>query len=156
VTGWTFGVAFAAALVWLPLRMWTGGLPGDPLTRTLAGMTSALSGHLLVALGAAVALISQYHMGAAQRADGASGQGGLVESGPFAISRNPVLLGQAVMFAGLFLAFPDVVEALIAAAFVAAALGHVRAEERALKRIFGDAYGAYAARVPRWVGRIRS
>ncbi|HEX2727687.1 MAG TPA: hypothetical protein VHN20_17830, partial [Beijerinckiaceae bacterium] len=30
LTGWTFGVAFAAALVWLPLRMWTGGLAGNP------------------------------------------------------------------------------------------------------------------------------
>ncbi|HEX2725142.1 MAG TPA: isoprenylcysteine carboxylmethyltransferase family protein, partial [Beijerinckiaceae bacterium] len=136
--------------------MWTGGLAGDPLTRTLAGTTSALSGHLLVALGAAIALISQYHMGSAQRADDASGQGGLVQSGPFAISRNPVLLGQAVMFAGLFLAFPDLVQGLIAAAFLAAAFGQVRAEEQALKRIFGDAYGAYAARVPRWIGRIRS
>jgi len=156
LTGWTFRVAFAAALAWPPLRMWTGGIEWDPLTRALAGMTSALAGHLLVALGAAVALISQYHMGSAARVGAAGGgRSGLVQSGPFAISRNPVLLGQIVLFAGLLLAFPDLVQSLISATVLAAALVQVGVEERVLKQTFGKAYDAYAARVPRWIGRIR-
>jgi protein-S-isoprenylcysteine O-methyltransferase Ste14 len=135
--------------------MWTGGLASDPLTRIFAGTAASLSGHLLVALGAAVALISQYHMGSARRSAAESGQSGLVQSGPFALSRNPVLLGRIVMFAGLFLAFPDLVQALISAAVLAAAFMQVRTEERVLRTAFGDAYDAYMERVPRWVGRIR-
>jgi protein-S-isoprenylcysteine O-methyltransferase Ste14 len=157
LTGWVFRIAFTTALVWPPLRLWTGGLASDALTKTLAGTTSALSGHLLVAIGAAVALVSQYHMGAAWRIGAAEGrQGPLVQSGPFAISRNPVFLGQIILFAGLFLAFPDVVQALTAATVLVAACVQVRIEERVLARTFGGAYDDYTARVPRWIGRIRS
>jgi protein-S-isoprenylcysteine O-methyltransferase Ste14 len=157
LTGWGFRIAFAAALVWPPMRLWSGGLASDPLTTAVAGTASALSGHLLVAVGAAVALVAQYHMGPAWRIGAAEGgQGGLVQSGPFAISRNPVFLGQITLFAGLLLAFPDVVQALIFFTVLVAALVQVRIEERVLARTFGDVYDDYAARVPRWIGRIRS
>jgi protein-S-isoprenylcysteine O-methyltransferase Ste14 len=157
LSGWAFRIAFAAALVWLPLRLWTGGLASDPLTKTLTGTASALSGHLLVAVGAAIALVSQYHMGSAWRIHTAEGeQRALVETGPFAISRNPVFLGQVILFAGLFVAFPDLVQALIAVTLLGAVFVQVRIEERVLARTFGGAYHDYAARVPRWMGRIRS
>ena len=156
LSGWTLRIAFAAALVWPPLRMWTGGLASDPLARILGGTTASLSGHLLVALGAAAALISQYHMGSARRSAAENGQSGLVQSGPFALSRNPVVLGRIVMFAGLFLAFADLAQALISAAALVAAFVQVRVEERVLRTTFGDAYDAYAERVPRWIGRVRS
>jgi protein-S-isoprenylcysteine O-methyltransferase Ste14 len=155
LSDWTLRIAFAAALAWPPLRMWTGGLASDPLTGIFAGMSGSLSGHLLVALGAAVALISQYHLGSARRSAAESGQSGLVQNGPFAVSRNPILIGRMVMFAGLFLAFPDLVQGLISASVLVAAIVQVRVEEYVLKATFGAAYDAYAARVPRWTGWIR-
>jgi hypothetical protein len=79
ITGWTFRLAFAGAVLWPPVRLWTGGIPADPLAAMLPGMPAALSGHLLVAVGATIALVSQYHMGAAWRIGAApSEQGGLV------------------------------------------------------------------------------
>ena len=35
-TGWAFRIAFAGAILWPPLRLWTGGLPSDPIA-TLQG-----------------------------------------------------------------------------------------------------------------------
>jgi protein-S-isoprenylcysteine O-methyltransferase Ste14 len=120
----------------------------------LPGVLAALSGHLLVAVGATIALVSQYHMGAAWRIGAAaSEQDGLVQTGLFAVSRNPVFLGQALLFLGLFLAFPDLVQCLISAATIAALSAQVRIEERVLARAHGDSYADYAARVSRWIGR---
>jgi protein-S-isoprenylcysteine O-methyltransferase Ste14 len=155
--GWILRAAFFTVILWPPLRMWSGGLPSDALTAALQGTLTALLGHLLVAVGAAVALVSQYHMGAAWRIGAVEGrQGKLVQSGPFALSRNPVFLGQAVMFAGLFLAVPDMVQFLISAAAIVALRVQVRIEERVLARTHGRAYDDYAARVPRWIGRVRA
>jgi len=78
-----------------------------------------------------------------------------VQTGPFALSRNPVFLGQAVMFTGLFLAFPDLVQLLVSMTAIAAIAAQVRIEEGVLKRTYGQAYADYAARVPRWIGRSR-
>jgi protein-S-isoprenylcysteine O-methyltransferase Ste14 len=157
LTGWSFRLAFLAAILWPPLRMWTGGLASDPVAVALQGTATALVGHLLVAIGAAIALVSQHHMGSAWRIGAAAGeQGALAQTGPFAISRNPVFLGQAILFVGLFLAFPDIVMLIIAAAVVVAAAVQVRLEERVLGASFGREYEDYAARVPRWIGRPRS
>jgi protein-S-isoprenylcysteine O-methyltransferase Ste14 len=156
LAGWAFCVAFAGAILWPPFRFWSSGLEGDPVAAALHGLAASLSGHLLVALGAAIALISQYHMGAAWRIGAQEGaHGELVQTGPFAISRNPVFLGQIILFLGLFLAFADLVQLLISAAMIAAIAVQVRSEERVLATTFGKAYSDYAARVPRWIGRIR-
>ena len=156
LTGWMFRAAFAGAMLWPPVRLWTGGLPWTPPIMP-QGVAVALAGHLFVAVGAAIALVSQYHMGAAWRIGAAEGaQDGLVQTGPFAISRNPVFLGQAILFVGLFLAFPDPIQFLITAALIVAIALQVRIEENVLTRAFGDAYADYAARVPRWFGRTRS
>ena len=154
LTGWAFRLALLAAVAWPPLRVWAGGLRSDPLAAAVEGTVTSLIGHLLVAVGAAVALVSQYHMGArvAHRRRGGRARGACA-NGPFAISRNPVFAGQAILFVGLFLAFPDLVQLLISASVIAAASMQVRIEERVLKATFGEAYEDYAARVPRWIGR---
>jgi protein-S-isoprenylcysteine O-methyltransferase Ste14 len=156
-TGWAFRLAFLGAVLWPPLRLWTGGFRADPVADLLEGSTASLAGHLFVAIGAAVALVAQYHMGAAWRIGAREGeQGELVQTGPFALSRNPVFVGQAILFAGLFLAFPDLIQLAISAAVIAAARLQVGIEERVLEGTFGAAYRDYAARVPRWTGRVRS
>ena len=55
IVGWAFRVAFIGAMLWPPVRIWTGGFSSDPLTSAFQGTASALLGHLLVAAGAAVA-----------------------------------------------------------------------------------------------------
>jgi protein-S-isoprenylcysteine O-methyltransferase Ste14 len=156
-TGWAFRLAFLGAVLWPPFRLWTGGFRTDPVAAVLEGSAASLTGHLFVAIGAAVALVAQYHMGAAWRIGAAADEPGtLVETGPFALSRNPVFVGQAILFAGLFLAFPDLIQFAISAAVIAAAWLQVGIEERVLEGTFGAAYRDYAARVPRWIGRVRS
>jgi protein-S-isoprenylcysteine O-methyltransferase Ste14 len=147
LTGCSVCLAFALAILWPPLRLWTGGLPSDPLAASIEGLALSLCGHFLVAVGAAIALIAQYHLGVA----GADGK--LVQTGPYALSRNPVLLGRVILFVGLFLAFPDVVLLLAAVLVVIAAGVQARRDERVLARAFGETYADYRARVPRWLGR---
>jgi protein-S-isoprenylcysteine O-methyltransferase Ste14 len=153
LTGPAFVAAFAGAILWPPLRMWTGGFASDPVAAGLQGLTAGLTGHLLVAVGGAIALIAQYNMSAAWRMGAREGeQGELVQTGPFAVSRNLVFLGQLLLFAGLFLAFPDLVLLTTAATMFLAVSIQVRIEERIFSKTFGDAYADYVARVPRWIG----
>jgi protein-S-isoprenylcysteine O-methyltransferase Ste14 len=68
------------------------------------------------------------------------------------VSRNPVFVGQAVLFAGLFLVVPGCVQALLTAALIVAIHLQVRIEEKVLAETLGEPYLAYMARVSRWVG----
>jgi hypothetical protein len=78
--------------------------------------------------------------------------GPLVASGPFAILRNPLYVGNIVLWVGLALTARLVwlapgILLLLGLEYHAI----VRWEERLLESRFGDAYRAYAARVPRWI-----
>lgn len=77
----------------------------------------------------------------------------LVTGGVFAISRNPIYLGNTVLLIGAALALPSLWMA--AGALLAAALVDrlaIRREERHLAARFGQAFADYAGRVPRWIG----
>ena len=76
----------------------------------------------------------------------------VAEEGPYALSRNPMYLGFAVMYLGFafttnarwpLLFLPEA----IALAYVFA----IRREEQYLTREFGEAYTSYCARVRRWI-----
>jgi protein-S-isoprenylcysteine O-methyltransferase Ste14 len=76
----------------------------------------------------------------------------VAEEGPYALSRNPIYLGFAVMYLG----FAFVANALWPLLFLPEAIALVyvfaiRREEQYLAREFGDAYAAYRARVRRWL-----
>ena len=76
----------------------------------------------------------------------------LLVTGPFAISRNPIYLGNTLFMLGLGGALNSLW--IFAAAFAAAALTTslaIRREEAHLALRFGPAWEAYAARVPRWI-----
>jgi protein-S-isoprenylcysteine O-methyltransferase Ste14 len=80
----------------------------------------------------------------------------LLRNGPYRLSRNPMYVGEAVVWLGwgIFYGSPAVWEGL---AIVCAALAKiVRWEERQLLERFGDDYRAYLAAVPRWVGRAET
>lgn len=75
----------------------------------------------------------------------------LVQSGIFAISRNPIFLGIRVMLIGLFVVIPG---ALTLLAWI---LGdvlmqiQVRLEEEFLSGVHGETYRQYRSRVRRWI-----
>ncbi|MBN9453978.1 MAG: hypothetical protein J0I42_18730 [Bosea sp.] len=108
----------------------------------------------LAVIGAAVALRAQVHMerswciGAAEAERGA-----IIDAGRFALSRNPVFVGQTLFFIGLFLVRLCVIElALVFAVLIAIAL-QVRIEEGVLRRDLGASYAACQRRVKRWIRR---
>lgn len=77
----------------------------------------------------------------------------LVSTGIFAVSRNPIYLGNTLLLAGIALAWPSpwlLVTALIAAVLVDRLA--IRREERHLSARFGAAFAEYMQRVPRWIG----
>jgi protein-S-isoprenylcysteine O-methyltransferase Ste14 len=76
----------------------------------------------------------------------------LVTSGPYRVTRNPMYLGMAFMYAGLALAF-GVTWALVLLPVVLIVVDRlvVTREERYLETSFGDDYRAYTRRVRRWL-----
>ena len=79
----------------------------------------------------------------------------LVTTGPFALSRNPIHLGNTMLVAGAALVFSN--PWFLAAAVIVAVLVEVlaiRREEKHLAARFGNAWRAYMKRTPRWI-RIR-
>jgi protein-S-isoprenylcysteine O-methyltransferase Ste14 len=79
----------------------------------------------------------------------------LVTDGPYRHSRNPLYLGDIVMWAGWAVLLGSPAVALGLAVLTLRTAGGVRLEERGLARQFGDQWKAYASTVPRFIGRRR-
>jgi protein-S-isoprenylcysteine O-methyltransferase Ste14 len=151
-----FRLAFVGAVIW-PLLLATGldPLPRDPIRAALDGWLGDVIGLLLIAVGAFIAILSQWYMGASWRIGAAEGeQGAIVDSGPFAISRNPVFVGQILLFVGLFLVLPGIVQGALTLAILIAVRLQVGIEERVLRVALGAPYVAYLKRVRRWIGTV--
>jgi protein-S-isoprenylcysteine O-methyltransferase Ste14 len=76
----------------------------------------------------------------------------LVTEGPYRLTRNPMYLGLVITTLGLAIwigAWP--MFAAPVAVFAVANWVHIPFEEAKMRRQFGAAYDAYAARVRRWV-----
>jgi len=149
-----FRLSFAGAVLWpLSATILANAFSADPLSGLFSGKAPDLIGFALVLAGACLALFAQGYMGNSWRIGAAEHHvGRIVDGGPFAYSRNPVFVGQALLFGGLFIAKPSLVQAaLTASAFYAIAL-QVRIEERVLLEALGEPYRAYCARVGRWIG----
>lgn len=76
----------------------------------------------------------------------------LVTWGPFALSRNPIYLGDLLILAGFLLIF-DAFAGLIMVPLFAIFLTQrfIQEEEAMGRQAFGAEYDAYAARVHRWI-----
>src|SRR5262245_48460334 len=110
-----------------------------------------MSGVSLVVLGELVRLWAVRHIGVISRTR-SDRLGPVVSSGPFAHVRNPLYLGNILLWVGFALS----ARLLWLALLIAVLLGleyHaiVRWEEELLQARRGDEYRAYAARVPRWI-----
>jgi|RhiMetdeSRZDD1v2_1073273.scaffolds.fasta_scaffold995336_2 protein-S-isoprenylcysteine O-methyltransferase Ste14 len=76
----------------------------------------------------------------------------LVTDGAFRFTRNPMYLGLLTGLLGLWLLLGTLTPGLgVAVFFVAADRWYIPFEERAMTRVFGDRYAAYAGRVRRWL-----
>ena len=79
---------------------------------------------------------------------------GLVTTGPFAWSRNPIYLGNTLMLAGAAPTFGAAwLLVMVPVAVVLVTMLAIRREERHLAALFGSDWTAYAARTSRWFGR---
>jgi len=117
--------------------------------------TTVLAGVVLTLLGELIRLWAVHHIGVISRTR-SDRLGPLVESGPFAIVRNPLYLGNIAVWVGFALAarvvwLAPVIVVLLGAEYHAI----VRWEESLLEARLGEAYRQYAARVPRWMPRAR-
>jgi protein-S-isoprenylcysteine O-methyltransferase Ste14 len=114
-----------------------------------------VSGLALTAAGELIRLWSVRHIGTVSRTR-SERLGPLVTTGPFALTRNPLYIGNIALWTGFTLVarllwLAPIVIVLLAAEYHAI----VRWEERLLASRLGDAYRAYVARVPRWLPSIR-
>jgi protein-S-isoprenylcysteine O-methyltransferase Ste14 len=112
-----------------------------------------VGGAVLITIGELTRLWAVHHIGVISRTR-SDRLGPLVATGPFAIVRNPLYLGNVTLWVG----FAVLSRMLWMTPVVVAVLGFeyhaiVRWEEQLLESRLGDRYRAYAAEVPRWLPR---
>lgn len=112
----------------------------------------------LVGAGVAITLVGElirlwavHHIGAISRTR-SERLGPLVATGPFALVRNPLYVGNILLWVGFAIAarmlwLAPIILVLLALEYHAI----VRWEETLLESRLGEAYREYAARVPRWI-----
>jgi protein-S-isoprenylcysteine O-methyltransferase Ste14 len=76
---------------------------------------------------------------------------GLVTTGPYAFSRNPMYLAHLLFLGGLACALRSPLTAALGAGQALTLVRHVRIDEARLTRLFGADYADYRARVGRWL-----
>ncbi len=124
-----------------------------PIGRAPGGAAAAIAGVALMIGGAALMAWSFASFRHARTTIlPHRGADALITQGPFAWSRNPIYLAEALMLAGLGLAGPEAWPLVLAPVFMAA-VWHlaISREEAHLAARFGQAWEAYRARVRRWL-----
>jgi protein-S-isoprenylcysteine O-methyltransferase Ste14 len=119
-----------------------------PASATAAWLLPA--GVALVAAGELIRLWGVHHIGAVSRTR-SDRLGPLIDSGPFAMVRNPLYIGNILLWAGFavsarLLWLAPIVILVLALEYHAI----VRWEERLLEERMGERYREYQRRVPRW------
>jgi protein-S-isoprenylcysteine O-methyltransferase Ste14 len=105
---------------------------------------------ILSGFGELVRLTAVHHIGVISRTR-SERLGPLIVSGPFGVVRNPLYVGNVLIWVGFALTARLVWAAPVVAILLLAEYhAIVRWEERLLESRHGDAYRAYVARVPRW------
>lgn len=140
--GWLF-----SRRSWLPLPLVAALLLAPSLPPTVAMLAVGMA---TVAAGELVRLWAVRHIGVISRTR-SDRLGPLIATGPFGLVRNPLYIGNVLLWVG----FTVSAGLLWLAPVVIAVLGveyHaiVRWEERLLEARIGEAYWIYARRVPRW------
>ncbi|HUK32669.1 MAG TPA: isoprenylcysteine carboxylmethyltransferase family protein [Vicinamibacterales bacterium] len=142
--GWLF-----RQRTWLPLPLVAALLLIPP--RTDAPASLLVVGAIVVAAGEAIRLWAVLHIGAISRTR-SDRLGPLVASGPFGYVRNPLYVGNILLWTGFSIAsrvvwLTPVVVVLLALEYHAI----VRWEEQLLTARIGEPYARYMRDVPRWL-----
>lgn len=76
----------------------------------------------------------------------------LITSGVYAVSRNPIYLGDVLLLAAFAVWLGNLINVVFVAGFVwIMNRFQIAAEEQALQALFGERYVTYCARVGRWL-----
>ena len=134
------GMILAARL--FPLsRIDFPGLPLASLALMIAGLGVAIAG----------VLAFRHHRTTVDPRDPAKASA-LVTTGIYGVTRNPMYVGMALILAGFGLGTNSLIALSLAPVFVVALTKfQIEPEEAAMRRLFGEPYETYAARVPRWL-----
>lgn len=125
---------------WLPSR-WLPGAIARPLGWTLVGCSCALS---------VPSLILFWRKGTAIRPDRHATT--LAITGPYRLTRNPMYLSLALLYAGIAILWQSIWALLLLVPVLFFINRRVIVpEELYLERQFGSAYRQYRARVKRWI-----
>jgi protein-S-isoprenylcysteine O-methyltransferase Ste14 len=141
-------VAFVVALGMRAAFFLTPQLQFGWAGSVFVAMALALSGVIVVAAGVVTFRRHQTTLNPFRPADAST----LVEAGIYRRTRNPMYVGVTFILLGYaaFLAHP--LALLLVALFPAhIQVFQIAPEERALDRLFGEAYARYKERVPRWL-----
>ncbi|MEM6824735.1 MAG: isoprenylcysteine carboxylmethyltransferase family protein [Pseudomonadota bacterium] len=139
-------LALALILAWLqsrylPVLRWQGGGMAE-----FVGNFLAVAG--LVLMGLAIREFYKARTTPIPRRDPSA----LISTGVFAMTRNPIYLGDALLLSGLILRWEAALSLVLIPAFVwLIDQRFIRAEEARLRTVFGSDFEAYAAKVRRWV-----
>jgi protein-S-isoprenylcysteine O-methyltransferase Ste14 len=123
----------------------------EPTVTTLAaGFAVALLGEAIRFWGVSIA-------GSETRTTGVVGATNLITDGPFGHVRNPLYVGNILMYLGVAVMSNALVPYLVIAVFVWFVLQYhliVSREEEHLRAAFGPEYDTYCKNVPRFIPRI--
>jgi protein-S-isoprenylcysteine O-methyltransferase Ste14 len=146
--GWLFRHRTAIPIpIALVLLVVPAGAAAHSWTLVVAGVMLTLSGE-------ALRLGSVHRIGVISRTR-SERLGPLVTSGPFAYVRNPLYIGNVLIWAGFAVTAGLVWVTPIAVALLLVEYhAIVKWEEQLLRSRNGDTYEAYRAAVPRWVPRL--
>lgn len=138
----------------LPLPIVAALLLIPPTSRGAAADWLPVAGFPIVLLGELIRLWGVQHIGAISRTR-SDRLGPLINGGPFAYVRNPLYVGNILLWLG----FTVSARLLWLAPFVVALIGleyHaiVRWEEQLLVSRIGEPYRRYLQQVPRWIPRV--
>jgi protein-S-isoprenylcysteine O-methyltransferase Ste14 len=126
--------------------------PFPPALSRAIGVTLMAAGVVLF-VAATLNLGSSWRVGIEETA-----RPGLVTTGLYAYTRNPIFLAMLVTLVGYVLTLPTRLSLVLLLAAYAGIRAQISAEEAYLSDAYGDAYRAYARRVGRLVpgiGRVR-
>ncbi|HAL57432.1 MAG TPA: isoprenylcysteine carboxylmethyltransferase family protein [Bacteroidetes bacterium] len=119
---------------------------------------SMLGGGVLAVLGESIRFWGVAYAGSLTRATGSVGAPEVIVSGPFAFVRNPLYVGNIVMYVGIGIMsnalFPWLVT-VAAAWFAFQYVMIVTLEEEFLEKEFGAGYLEFKSNVPRFLPRVR-